>query len=64
MMVLALARTVLATPVSSFVPDAPSSQASSARRLIFIGTDNIVFGIDTLLDDCFDSVPIFITSAS
>jgi hypothetical protein len=118
MMVPILARPVLATLVRAFVPDASPGLASSDRRLVFIGIDNvffgidspttastasptssslrtrfwqnrcmpssptcawfwhnygrtssstvfdkIVFGIDTLFDDCLDRVPVFITMA-
>jgi hypothetical protein len=46
MMVPTLGRPVLATPGRAFVPDAFPSLESSAQRLIFIGFDNVFFGID------------------
>jgi hypothetical protein len=45
---------VLATPPHAFVPDASPCLASSDRRLVFIGLDNILFGIDSY--DCLDRV--------
>lgn len=45
---------VLATPLRAFVPDASPCLASSDRRLVFIGLDNVFFGIDSY--DCLDRV--------
>ena len=53
MMVPALARPVLATPVRAFVPDAFPGLASSDRRLVLIGIDNVFIGI---FHDCLDRV--------
>ena len=55
-MVPAPARPVLATPARAFVPDASPSLASSDRRLIFIGLNNVFFGIGFLLYGCLDRV--------
>ena len=54
MMVPLYACSVLATPPRAFVPDAFPCLASSDRRLVFIGIDNVFFGI--ALYDCFDRV--------
>jgi len=47
---------VLATPVRAFVPDASPSLAISDRCLVFVGLDNVFFGIDTFLYDCLNRV--------
>jgi hypothetical protein len=46
MMVPTLGCPVLATPGCAFVPDAFPGLASSAQHLVFIGFDNVFFGID------------------
>jgi hypothetical protein len=53
-LVLLYACSVLATPSRAFVPDASPCLASSDRRLVFIGLDNVFFGIDSY--DCLDRV--------
>jgi hypothetical protein len=53
-LVLLYACSVLATPPRAFVPDASPCLASSNRRLVFIGLDNVFFGIDSY--DCLDRV--------
>jgi hypothetical protein len=45
---------VLATPPRAFVPDASLCLASSDRRLVFIGIDNVFFSIDSY--DCLGRV--------
>jgi hypothetical protein len=45
---------VLATPPRAFVPDVSPCLASSDRRLVFIGLDNVFFGIDSY--DCLDRI--------
>jgi hypothetical protein len=45
---------VLAIPPRAFVPDASPFLASLDRRFVFIGLDNVFFGIDSY--DCLDRV--------
>lgn len=53
------ARPVLATPMRVFVLDVSPDLANPVRHLVYDGFDNIIFDIDTLLDDCLDHVPVF-----
>ena len=59
MMVTAPARPVLATPLHAFVPDVSPSLASSGRHLVYIGFDNVIFSIHSLLCDCLDHTTDF-----
>jgi hypothetical protein len=45
---------VLATPPRAFIPDASPCLASSDRCFVFIGLDNVFFGIDSY--DCLDRI--------
>jgi hypothetical protein len=49
--------------VYAFVPDVRLVLAQLWPHLVLDGFDKIVFGIDTLFDDCLDRVPVFITMA-
>jgi hypothetical protein len=53
-MVPLYACSVLATVQRAFIPDASPCLASSDRCLVFIGLDNVFFGIDSY--DCLDRV--------
>jgi hypothetical protein len=57
-------RPVLATPGHAFVPDAFPSLANSAKCLVFIGFDNVFFGIDTSPTNVLDRVADFVFAYS